>query len=95
MRNDSGGCGVGFILAAVVAIVLVLGAALLVKGLADYNDAEASRLYARSELEASHARGEAILSAPRTRRGPIRSSQKRKPARPSLRRTARRDWIRR
>src|SRR5512146_3533027 len=61
MKNDSGGCGVGAILAAVVAIVLVLGAALLVKGLADYNDAEASRLYARSELEASHARGEADI----------------------------------
>ena len=61
MSNDSGGCGVGAILAAVVAIVLVLGAALLVKGLADYNDAEASRLYARSELEASHARGEADI----------------------------------
>jgi hypothetical protein len=61
MKNDSGGCGAGFILAAVVAMALILGAALLVKGLADYNDAEASRLYARSELEASHARGEADI----------------------------------
>jgi hypothetical protein len=61
MKNDSGGCGAGFILAAVVAMALIFGAALLVKGLADYDDAEASRLYARSELEASHARGEADI----------------------------------
>jgi ABC-type antimicrobial peptide transport system permease subunit len=61
VKDDSGGCGVGFILAAIVAIALIFGAALLVKNLADYNDAEASRLYARSELEASHARGEADI----------------------------------
>jgi hypothetical protein len=61
VKGDSGGCGIGFILAAIVAIALIFGAALLVKNLADYNDAEASRLYARSELEASHARGEADI----------------------------------
>jgi hypothetical protein len=61
VKDDSGGCGVGFILAAIVAIALIFGAALLVKNLADYDDAEASRLYARSELESSHARGEADI----------------------------------
>jgi hypothetical protein len=61
VKDESGGCGVGFILAAIVAIALIFGAALLVKNLADYGDAEASRLYARSELEASHARGEADI----------------------------------
>ncbi len=61
MKDESGGCGVGFILAAIVAIALIFGAALLVKNLAGYNDAEASRLYARGELEASHARGEADI----------------------------------
>jgi hypothetical protein len=61
VKDESGGCGVGFILAAIVAIGLIFGAALLVKTLADYDDAEASHLYARSELEASHARGEADI----------------------------------
>jgi hypothetical protein len=58
MRSEKGGCGGGLILAAVVALVVIVAAALLVGKLAEYNDAEASRLYARGALEESYARAQ-------------------------------------
>ncbi len=58
MEGEKGGCGGGLILAAVVALVAIVAAALLVGKLAEYNDAEASRLYARGALEESYARAQ-------------------------------------
>jgi hypothetical protein len=58
MGSEKSGCGGGLILAVVVALVVVVAAALLVGKLAEYNDAEASRLYARGALEESYARAQ-------------------------------------
>ncbi len=58
MEGEKGGCGGGLILAVVVALVVIVAAALLVGKLAEYNDAEASRLYARGALEESYARAQ-------------------------------------
>jgi hypothetical protein len=57
-RGGGGGCAV---LGVVLALAVIIAAALLVGKLAEYNDAEASRLYARSELAASEARGQADI----------------------------------
>jgi len=62
MGSDRGGCGGGLILAAGVALVVVIVAALLVGELAKYQDAEASRLYARGSLEESYGRSQAEIA---------------------------------
>ena len=59
--SDGKGCGGGAIIAAIAAVALLVGAAFLVKNLADYNDAEASRLYARGALEESYGRSQAEI----------------------------------
>ncbi len=56
MSDKKGGCGL--ILAVVMALMVIVGAALLAGKLAEYNDAEASRLYARGALEESYARAQ-------------------------------------
>jgi hypothetical protein len=58
MGSERNGCSGGLILAVFVALVVVVAAALLVGKLAEYNDAEASRLYARGALEESYARAQ-------------------------------------
>jgi hypothetical protein len=46
----------------VLALVVIIAAALLVGKLAEYNDAEASRLYARGSLEESYGRAQAEIA---------------------------------
>jgi hypothetical protein len=58
MGGERSGCGGGLILAVIVALAVLVAAALFVGKLAEYNDAEASRLYARGALEESYARAQ-------------------------------------
>jgi hypothetical protein len=60
--EGKGGCGGGAIFAVIVALVVIGLAALLVGKLAEYNDAEASRLYARGSLEESYGRAQAEIT---------------------------------
>lgn len=53
------GCAV---LGVVLALVVIVAAALLVGKLAEYNDAETSRLYARGSLEESYGRAQAEIA---------------------------------
>ncbi len=63
MRDSSSGagCGVGLVLV-IVMLTLLAGAAWLTGELARYNDAEASRLYARGSLEESYGRSQAAIT---------------------------------
>jgi hypothetical protein len=62
MGGKGSGCGGGLILAVVLALALIAGAAWLTGKLAEYNDAEASRLYARGSLEESYGRAQAEIT---------------------------------
>lgn len=60
-RGSGSGAGIGLILVVVMLAVLA-GAAWLIGELAKYNDAEASRLYARGSLEESYGRSQAEIA---------------------------------
>jgi hypothetical protein len=79
MGSDKGGCGGGLILAVLVALVVIVAGALLVGKLAEYNDAEASRLYARGALEESYGRSQGKSRGPMQRQERRSSWRKVKP----------------
>lgn len=60
--DEGKGCGGGLIIAAVVALVCIVAAALLVGKITEFQDAEASRLYARGALEESYGRSQAEIT---------------------------------